>query len=182
MTRQNTNLMVDLETLGTRPGCAILTIAAVPFASPHAVEPFYLRISTESSLQSGFHTDDATVAWWGKQSAEARDEAMGGTLDVKSALYAFSEYCNHLPYAPIVWGNGANFDNAILAEAYKIVGMKQPWKYTDDRCYRTLKELYPHIPYIKPKVAHHAFQDALAQAEHAARIFEWIRGRAQEKF
>jgi len=169
------NLMVDLETLGTRPGCAILSIAAVPFASPYDIEPFYLKIKAESCTENGFHVDDATVAWWGKQNKAAYDEAFSGVIDIKSALYAFREYCRVLPTSPVIWGNGANFDNAILAEAYKIIGEKQPWKYVDDRCYRTLKALYPMVTYIQPKIKHNALQDAMAQADHATRIFQWMK-------
>ena len=168
------NIMVDLETLGTRPGCAILSIAAVPFASPFDLEPFYVKIDATSCTENGFHVDDATIAWWNKQSKAAYDEAFSGTVDIKTALYAFAEYCAHLPTAPLLWGNGADFDNVILAEAYRIIGSKQPWKYTDSRCYRTLKNLYPQIPYIAPKIKHNALQDATAQAQHATRIFSWI--------
>jgi len=173
----NTNLMVDLETLGTRPGCAILSIAAVPFASPYDLEPFYVKIDSTTCTEAGFHVDDATIAWWEKQSKEAYDEAFSGTMDILVALAAFADYCAALPFTPLVWGNGANFDNAILGEAYRLVAMKQPWRYTDDRCYRTLKALYPQIPYAKPVIAHNALHDAKAQADHATRIFEWMRGK-----
>lgn len=171
------NLMLDLETLGTRPGCVILAIAAVPLDSPHIIEPFYVKIDKKSAIAEGFHVDEATVAWWSKQSKEAQDEAFSGTIDIRSALHAFSEYCNHLPKAPIIWGNGADFDNAILAETFRKVGMTVPWKYTDSRCYRTLKTMYPHIPFKKPTIPHHALYDAGAQATHLKQIFDWIRGR-----
>ena len=169
------NIMIDLETLGTRPGCVILSIAAVPFATPFDIESFYVRISEPSwYLYPGFHVDQATLEWWSKQNAEARKEAFGGTDDCKSALYSFAECCRALPTAPVVWGNGASFDLTILSEAYKLLGMRPPWKYTDERCYRTLKALYPQIPYLEPQVKHNALQDASAQAQHAARIFSWI--------
>lgn len=169
------DIMVDIETLGMRPGCKILSIAAVPFASPFDIEHFYVRINPESYAHyTGFHQDAATIEWWGKQSAAARDEAFGGTVDFKSALYAFEEYCHALPTAPIVWGNGSDFDNVILSEAFRLVDKKAPWKYTDSRCYRTLKNLYPQIPYIAPAIKHNALQDAMAQAQHATRIFQWV--------
>lgn len=173
------NIMMDIETLGTRPGCAILSIAAVPFATPFDIEPFYVKIDSTTCTENGFHVDDATIAWWSKQNLDAYNEAFSGTMDIRVALLEFAEYLHHLPTAPLIWGNGASFDNVLMSEAFKILGMKQPWKYADDRCYRTLKALYPQIPYIKPTIAHNALQDAKAQAAHATRIFAFTAERGR---
>jgi DNA polymerase III epsilon subunit-like protein len=174
---QETNLMLDMETLGTRPGCAILSIAAVPFSSQYDLEPFYMKISATSCTESGLHVDDATLAWWNKQSPEAYREAFSGKLELRAVLSEFADYCNHLPHAPVVWGNGADFDCSILAETYKLLGMKQPWKYHNSRCYRTLKNLFPFVLGVKPVVAHNALEDAKAQAAHATEILRVIAGR-----
>jgi len=171
------DLMVDLETLGTRPGSVILSLAAVPFNTAYALEPFYVKISSRSCLEEGLTTDARTIAWWEKQSKEAYDEAFSGTVGIIDALNDFSEYCAALPAAPMVWGNGADFDNVLLAEVYNKCGIRQPWKYTDSRCYRTLKNLFPQVPYIQPKVKHNALQDASAQAQHAERIHQWLHKR-----
>jgi len=168
------DLMVDLETLGTRPGSVILSLAAVPFNTVYAIEPFYARISSSSCLDAGLTTDESTIRWWERQSKEAYDEAFGGTTSLINVLNDFSEYCSQLPLAPALWGNGADFDNVLLSEAYNKCGIRQPWKYTDSRCYRTLKNLFPQVPYIPPKVKHNALQDAIAQAEHAERIHQWL--------
>ena len=34
----------------------------------------------------------------------------------------------------ILWGNGSDFDNAILANAYRAIGQQQPWKFWNNRC------------------------------------------------
>lgn len=172
-----TDLMLDMETLGTRPGCSILSIAAVPFNNPYDLESFYLKIATTSCTDAGLHIDDATIAWWNKQSPEAYNEAFSGQLDLRVVLQEFADYCNHLPHAPVVWGNGSDFDCAILAETYRICGMQPPWKYTDSRCYRTLKNLFPWVLGNKPTVAHNALEDAKAQAAHATDILRVIAGR-----
>ena len=99
---QETNIMLDMETLGTRPGCAILSIAAVPFSSQYDLEPFYLKISATSCTDAGLHVDDATVAWWNKQSPEAYREAFSGKLELRAVLSEFADYCNHLPHTPVV--------------------------------------------------------------------------------
>lgn len=172
------NIMVDLETTGTRPGCAILSIAAVPFAVEYDLEHFYCKIDKASCAANGLHDDPATIAWWARQSEAARAEAFSGTTDIIVALTDFASYCQHLPEAPLVWGNGADFDNAVLAEAYKITGANggvAPWKYSDSRCYRTLKNLFSQVPNITPPaVAHNALEDARSQAAHAQRIFQYV--------
>jgi len=171
------NLMMDLETLGTKPGCVILAIAAVPFNSKYDLEPFYMKISAASASAAGLTIDSKTQAWWESQSDAARDEAFSGTEDIKVALAQFDEYVHQLPDPPMIWGNGASFDNMILAEAYKICEMKQPWSFRDDMCYRTLKGMFPFIPFIAPALAHHALEDAKAQAAHANKIWAWMLQR-----
>lgn len=175
--KQETNIMLDMETLGTSPGCALLSIAAVPFSNPYDLEPLYLKIGVTTCTEWGLHVDDSTIAWWGKQSKEAYDEAFSGKMDIQIALQEFADYCYHLPGNPIVWGNGSDFDNAILAYTYRHFNLKQPWKYSDSRCYRTLKNLFPWIPQVKPAIAHNALEDAKAQAAHATEILRVIAGR-----
>lgn len=171
------NIMVDLETLGTRPGCVVLTVAAVPFANPYPLDDFYVRISQKSSMEFGLYVEDQAARWWDEQPAPARDEAYGGTTELQSALYAFKDYCAALPSAPILWGNSAAFDCGILEAAYIAVGIEKPWSFRNERCYRTLKNVMKQIPAKKSKVYHHALHDAKAQAEHAEQILNWIKGR-----
>lgn len=69
------HIMLDLETLGTQPGCAILSIGAVAF-SPEAgaiasTEPFYVEISLESTLPR-FGVEAGTLRWWLEQGAATR--------------------------------------------------------------------------------------------------------------
>lgn len=179
--KETVNLMLDMETLGTSPGCALLSIAAVPFSNPYDLEPFYLKIDATSCTDAGLHVDDATIAWWNKQSPEAYNEAFSGRMDIRVVLQEFSDYCYHLPGSPIIWGNGSDFDNAILAHTYKHFSMKQPWKYSDSRCYRTLKNLFQFVLGVKPAIAHNALEDAKAQAAHATEILRVIAGRSSVK-
>ena len=66
-----------------------------------------------------------------------------------------------------MWGNGATFDNVILRSSYKAIGQEAPWKFYDDRCYRTLKSL-ANIPMVQIDEAtpHFALDDARVQAQH----------------
>ena len=167
------NLMIDIETLGAKPGCAILSIAAVPFKSPCDVECFYERISPESNTAVGLISEQATLDWWDKQSVEARAEAFSGDTPIEVVLFNLSTYISQFKDVQ-VWGNGASFDVPIIEYAMRKCMIDIPWRYSNEMCYRTLKNLFTNIPAEKPLVAHNALYDAKAQAAHATKILTYI--------
>ena len=168
---EGVNVMCDLETLGLRPGCIILSLAAVPFLCDEKIPPFYMKINKSNYPTSLFHSDPMTEGWWTLQSEAARTEAFSGTAHPSEVLHHFNHWCSQLPGKVILWGNGSDFDNVILQEAYRLLGLHAPWKYFDNRCYRTLKNLFPQIKFTKTLFAHNALEDAKAQAVHAEEIF-----------
>lgn len=163
------NLMCDLETTGTEPGCCILSIALVPLATDYALDTFYETISHRLSLDAGFTDDEATLLWWDKQKPEIQEEAFSGIRSPYSVLESVSAYMANLgePKEIHLWGNGKDFDNVILAHAFKKLGIKQPWHYRNNWCYRDLAKLYPMYPKGDVMAAHNALADATAQARHA---------------
>lgn len=160
--------MLDLETLGNRPGCVIVSIGAVIFGGGEIRGVFYHRVDAEDCVRFGLTLDASTVLWWMRQSAEARSELSQPGLLLTEALSKFSRFVSD-PDAE-VWGNGASFDNAILSEAYVRTSLHRPWKYFNDRCYRTVKALHPEIPMERTGTHHNALDDAKSQAEHLMRI------------
>ena len=80
-----------------------------------------------------------------------------------------------------VWGNGATFDNVILSNAYKAAGMEQPWKFWDDRCYRTVKGLLPDIKIERLGTHHNAVYDAMSQARHLQFLFKKLFPEGETK-
>lgn len=168
-------LMIDLETMGKSPNAAIVAIGAVLF-DPVAGElgsPLYVKVSLEDAVRTGGVMDASTVLWWLQQSDEARAELLierGDTL--AAALWTLSEFL--APFTEVVplyvWGNGATFDNVILSTAYERVSLPKPWGYTHDRCFRTLKNLFPGLEPERSGPHHHALHDALHQAKHALAI------------
>lgn len=171
------NVMIDLETLGTKPGCKILSIGASPFPEndlEHS-NKFYITIDSKED-QFGLTEDENTVKWWARQSEEAKKEAFSGTTTLSDALDWFSHYLRELVKTPIVWGNAASFDIKILEAAYLAAKMPVPWGYSNEMCYRTLKNLYSkEVPAPKFTGVHHnALDDAIHQARHAEEIFKYI--------
>lgn len=170
------DVMVDLETLGTVPGCVVLSIGAVAFdpSSGQLGEEFYCVISTESCKASGLETNQDTIDWWSKQSDQAREvlaHADEGGLTLEEAMTKFTQYLEGFGIKQVrVWGNGSDFDNAILACCYQAVGQTPPWVPWNNRCYRTLKNMVKGPRLKREGTYHNALDDAKTQANHAIQL------------
>lgn len=178
------DVMVDLETVGNRAGCGILSIGAVAFDPTTGVlgSEYYAVIKLASCEKFGLHSDPSTLAWWDKQSAEAQKvlkkaHATRGNKALDKSLMEFNKYLSQFgPKAVRVWGNGADFDNAILISCYAATGLTAGWDFWNNRCFRTLKNLAPSIKIERVGVYHNALDDAKTQAAHAVKIFQHLRG------
>src|SRR5690554_2606812 len=119
------DVMIDLETLGTTPGCSILSIGAVAFDENGLGAEFYCVVSRESCQKYGLHEDRETLKWWENQSEEARKvltEAEHGNA-LEPALSMLSTFRGQFDLEEVrIWGNGSDFDNAILASCYAAAG------------------------------------------------------------
>ena len=163
------DVMIDLETLGARPGSTILSLAAVEFDANGAHRSYYGYALRASCRKAGLEEDADTIAWWSRQSDEARK-----TLDIADSSFAMTigDLLAGLAYwlkgldDVFVWGT----DLPILSEAYHRCGMNVPWKPYSGRCYRTLKNLRPDVALTAPGTKHNALDDATSQAVHAGRI------------
>lgn len=164
------NIMLDLETLGNKPGAVIVAIGAVRFGGGALTEEFYSRVDAQSCVDQGLKLDTSTVLWWMKQDDEARAELNKPGERLMTALASFKDL---ITKDDLVWGNGSDFDNTILAAAYDACGIPLPWKFWNNRCYRTLKALRPEIK-INNGVKHNALDDARAQALHLMEMFPEI--------
>lgn len=157
------HVMVDLETLDTRPTAAIISIGAVVFHGAGKGSEFYTAVDQNSAIAAGLTASPKTLEWWAGQSAAARTVFTDpNRLELRHALIRFAEF---LPRDCRLWGNGAAFDNAILANAYAALGIDPPWKFWNDRCYRTLVAICP-APRVQRGTHHNALDDAKSQADH----------------
>lgn len=121
--------MLDLETLGTTPGSAIIAIGAVKFGASEIHSEFYQRVDIKSCVAAGLTMDPDTVMWWLQQPDEARLEITKEGQVLPSVLQFFYEWCYtaHRDTQEIeMWGNGASFDNTLLAVAYSKFGLRPP--------------------------------------------------------
>lgn len=167
--------MVDLETLGTRPGSVILTIGARKFSAERAEVDtsawgaFHEGVDIQSGLSCGLTVDGAALYWWLEQSPEAlaalKETRPGLYLD--TALLKFRQWFGGCQY---LWGHGASFDPVLLMSAFqKATSVPLPWRYANIRDTRTLFDVagFDYNAYSKAHnaCAHSALADATCQAE-----------------
>lgn len=171
-----TNVMIDIETLSTNSNALILSIGACEFSEKNGIGvTFYNTIDIESSLHNGFKIDGKTIEWWLKQSNEAKKDLFDNRrFTIKQVLISFSDWLNFYFDAKNIniWGNGSDFDNAILKNAYDRMKISIPWDYRNNRCFRTLKSLFPNVEKPETNNHHNALGDALWQAKYAINIWE----------
>lgn len=166
------HVMIDLETMGMRAGCAIISIGAVQF-DPKTGEmgaEFYEVVDLQSCMDVGLHLDASTVMWWMQQSEEARAQFKKAGLNIAEALVKFSSFITQKQIV-YVWGNGADFDQPILAEAYNKCVLTLPWKFWNNRCYRT-KKGESNVKMQRTGTYHSAIDDARSQALHLIDIYK----------
>lgn len=155
--------MIDLETFGTSPQAMIRTIGAVKFDidSFEIIDKFHAAIRTESALRYG-RLDAGTLDWWlepRQAEANARIVAMD-KVEMDEALVGFH---NWLGQDAKVWGNGSTFDIVILRSAYAATALDCPWKYKNEFCFRTVKNMVFVAPPPDTGMVHDAIADCIYQ-------------------
>lgn len=163
------HLMIDLETLSTSPNAVVLSLGAVVFDKQTIQHTEHIVFDAQEQIERyRRHVSTRTVAWWADQSTEAKQVlapehglAMRGGLRLLDTLLSPQDWDNVQ-----VWANGASFDIPILHTMYECLHRQAPWKFYNERCYRTMKNVYAGVPKPQNGVAHNAKDDALNQALH----------------
>jgi len=156
------HVMLDLETMGTSHDAAIVAIGAVEFDKDGIKSEFYETIDLNDSAKYG-EIGASTVLWWMSQNDGARSEITSADKTLYNALMMFDQW---LPKNACVWGNGSDFDNVILANAYDALGMHQPWLLKNNRCFRTVKNMQPKLKLERIGTYHNALDDASYQCTY----------------
>lgn len=162
--------MIDLETLSTRSNAVILSIGATKFDLTGIKDRFYVNVDAESCKKLNMHVSKATLEWWGKQSKEAIAHLSKNKKSIQEALSLFDKWFG-MKSMPI-WSNGASFDLVVMDNAYQVAKNEPtPWKYWDERCYRTVKALFDLVPEAEfTGTKHNSLADAEHQTNHLIKI------------
>lgn len=120
LTKKARHVMIDLETMGTTPDSAIVSIGAVVFDPRYGIvtdNTFYMELDWEGQNRN---INQDTVDWWSKQTDEAK-AAHYGLDELDEALTLLAQW---LPNDAKVWGNGSTFDISMLEDAYRQCGIE----------------------------------------------------------
>lgn len=168
------SVMLDLETLGTRPECVILTLGAIKF-DPYNIDSFgaslYLRFNVDEQIAIGREVQQDTLDWWAKQDSAVRNEALGDSN--RATLEAATQQLNKfLVGVETIWAQGPVFDIVILENFYRQLGKPVPWNYWQIRDSRTLFGVHGD-PRVKGRSGHHdALADCIYQAQGVQQIYQ----------
>ena len=176
------HVMLDLETMGTSPGCAIISIGAVDFG-PDGADPakhFHEIINMNSNVAAGLKMEPDTMSWWKSQTDAAREATYDPAMqnrgrDLGLVLSTFHKWLDTPTSAVFIWGNGADFDLPLLWTAFRACGIMRPWAPFSGRCYRTMKNMTPTVMMNREGMHHRALDDAISQANHLARIIQTMK-------
>jgi hypothetical protein len=182
--------MVDLETLGSRAGCVILSIGAVYFdpVSGHLGDEFYTPIKIANQTKHGLTIDPATVCWWMKQSEAARSVFAecddDKTPELVVVMRDFLDWVKaRADKKTIVWSHGGNFDWPILEAALHVFDWKMPSPFWNSRCTRTLYEQAGikrnDLDNHRRGPKHNALEDAWAQASLVCECYQRMGRNSQ---
>lgn len=175
------NVMIDIETMGNTSNAAIVSIAAIAFDinTGKTGNQFYTTVTLQSCLDTGLHCDASTIQWWMEQNEHARKKLFDTrSMDIADALESLYKWINEndLLYP---WGNSARFDLGLLTDAYQKINHALPWKFYNERCYRTISSLFPEVKALipKPENAHDPIVDCEYQIKVLVKLWNRINGQ-----
>lgn len=163
------HVMFDLETWGTRPGCALRSIGAVLFdpASGQLGEEFYANVGMPSYKQPAeLKVEPSTVEWWMGQSEESKQAFKSPEPEhLLPVVDRFHSWFKQLG-GEFIWCHGAAFDEPVWRVAALAVGRVVPWNFRKVRDTRTLFWLadFDEKAELRVGVEHNALDDAKSQA------------------
>jgi len=166
------DVMLDLETFGTRYNAMIISIGACYFdrMTGEVGETFFRNVQP-GEHENKFTTDYSTIRWWLEQSEEARAAICNGAAYIEDALQDLCKFLDTTDRV-LVWSH-ATFDMPILMNAFETLDILPPIGFRDMRDLRTLMDL-ANLDKMKRErfgVHHNALDDAKFQASYASDAF-----------
>lgn len=196
------DVMIDIETLGTSPNAAIVQIAAVRFdpwtrriSSPEGAFNFHARLTGDPLIDGDLEW--STVQWWLRQSKEAQQRVFQPTTPPKDHIgmrvMALVAWLGEMPFKR-VWASGPQFDLVLLKRTFErtiqalprfqIDEPLRPWpiSYKVERDFRTLREVGYLLGVPEPVrvgVAHDALDDCFHQVAWAIEILNAVNAASK---
>lgn len=158
----------DIESLDTKLSAIVVSIGAIWY-DPNTDElgdQYYNVLNIAEQRDVGRSDSPETITWWAQQSPEARAVLEAPHIPVQIVLKQLGDFMFGVQG---VWGNGVDFDNAIIGDLYRSFGVRAPWSFSKNRCFRTIKNLPLPKTFVEPVregTHHNALDDAIYQARY----------------
>ena len=178
------DLMVDIETLDTRPSAVVLSIGAVMFDryTRQQGPTFYVELTNnlEVQTQAGRTLCPKTLVWWMNQSSDAlkvfdHAEYSDERCAPRPALTRFVDFCTQ-NRARYIWAKDPDFDVIILRSLFETNAgeLDFPFHYGASRAVRTVLDMPFAASNRKVRVQHNALADAVVQATDIQEAFQCL--------
>ena len=191
------HFIIDIETLGLETDAPVASIACTPidFAKHEAYSTyvnttFSLKLDWQKQIRDKTHKpDESTMAWWAKQSDEARRyiQPLPSDVTLKDGLKFLNDFLtNHHGFTKDSWicSRGMAFDFAILDRNYRLYNIKPAIPYNKQRDIRTMIDCLQgsnngyyeaKAKLDEPCIKHVALYDAAYDAFALSELIESLR-------
>lgn len=163
------DLMVDIETLGTKPGCVVLSAAGVWFDRdfPTTYVAFNDTYAIQDMLECGLEIDPPTAKWWFEQDGF---RAMAKRMEVTTSLAdSRMKIREALERSARIWACGPDFDPPILSRALQL-----DWPFWKNRDVRTMRD---YLGGYNKDATHDPLQDCDRQIIQVREAHHFIKSR-----
>lgn len=177
------NIMLDIETLSSKPNGIILSVAAVPFyfevESP-SLAPFQMNCSIDEQYAKGRHIDTPTLQWWMHQPRfkERYKDQHHPTYVLHGLVYAIENWkkgFNAKSKDVRLWAKSPSYDLVMLKSLADDFYVKLPWKFYQERDVRTLYELGDIDNNSLPDAPHNPIEDCNLQIKYCIKAYNNIK-------
>jgi len=169
------DLMLDIETLDTKPTAVITQVGACYFdrKTGEIGKTFLRNLKVDEAIKWGLTVSWQTIKWWFEQEERSWMENPMVFTKALGELHPFAKKAKY------VWSH-STFDIPILANAYNIIGSYLPFHYRMTRDIRTLTHLAGHQrneSSADPKdKTHNALDDCIYQVKYCVECFNKLKG------
>jgi len=168
------DVMLDLETLSTKPNAVILSMGAVkfdPYSSFIDVDKgMDVKVDVDGQTAIGRDVQEETLNWWATQPPEVQEAALGESDRLSLDLFV-KRINKFLVGADQIWCQGPAFDIVILEDLYRQLGVPTPWQFWQIRDSRTLFGVHGDPRDKNRQGAHNALMDCCYQAMGVQEIY-----------
>lgn len=167
------DVMIDIETMGTRSTSMIVQIGACYFDRTTGKIGNTFKVNVENPVDK-FTVDWQTIKFWLEAGDEARKSiTASGAVPIHEALIALSHFLKDATY---IWSH-ATFDIPILMNALNQFDIKLPVRYTRMRDIRTLLDLAEYEPShnTRTDTHHDALDDCKFQVAYCVKAMKKLK-------